>query len=269
MSDIILGLALSAIIAGAAYYKQSLSPSGFVAAIILGTLIFTLGTWLSWSVLILFFISSSLLSKFRAQDKSLVEADFAKTGRRDWLQVLANGAVGLALAFLWWLTADAVYCVGYIAAFAAVNADTWATEIGVLSRKPPVDILTLQPTAPGASGAVSPLGLGAALAGSAFIALASALGLLVLDEKTAFPLVLVAATLGGFFGSIVDSILGATVQAMFQCPACGKLTERKLHCAQPTKMVRGLKSFSNDMVNLLCSLLDSLLAMAVYYYFGR
>jgi uncharacterized protein (TIGR00297 family) len=266
MSHFIWGLALSAIIAGAAYYKQSLSPSGFVAAIILGALIFGLGTWLSWSILILFFISSSLLSKFRSRDKSLVVADFAKTGRRDWLQVLANGAVGLALVILWRLTADAVYCVGYIAAFAAVNADTWATEIGVLSKKPPVNILTLQATAPGASGAVSPLGLTASLAGSAFIALAAALGLSLVDGETGFPLVLAAATLGGFFGSIVDSILGATVQTMYRCSVCGKLTERKLHCAQATRMARGLKCFPNDLVNLLCSLAGSLLAMGMYCY---
>lgn len=269
MLDLVLGLTLSAIVAAMAYYKKSLSLSGLFAAIILGCLIYFLCGWLPWSILILFFISSSLLSKFKRQHKLTVEADFAKTGCRDWLQVTANGAVGLLLVLVWWLTEDNLYCIGYLAALATVNADTWATEIGVLSKKAPVSILTLQPTSPGVSGAVSPLGTSAALAGSTFIALPSALGLLLLGWKSSTLLpVIVAVALGGFFGCMVDSLLGATVQAMYRCQVCGKITERNIHHDLPTILFRGLKFFHNDLVNLLSSLLGSLMAMILYFILG-
>lgn len=263
-ADLGLGLLLSLAVAWAAYRKKSLSVSGLYAAVVLGTLIYLLGGLLFWAILILFFISSSLLSKFRRKDKVLIEQDFAKTGNRDWLQVLANGAVGLGFAAAWRVTGDSLFAVGYIATFATVNADTWATEIGILSSRPPVGILTFKPVTPGASGAISFLGTSAALAGAIFIALVSGLGLMLTDPGSfSFLLVLAGGISGGIFGCLTDSLLGATVQAAYRCPVCGKLTERKIHHQQTTQLVRGFRFFHNDMVNLASSLLGGLLAMIV------
>lgn len=264
--DLVLGLVLSGAVAGAAYWKKALSPSGLFAAIILGTVIYVLGNLLFWGILILFFISSSLLSKFKRQAKTRIEQDFAKTGRRDWLQVLANGSVGLVFAAAWWFTGNPLFAVGYIGAFATVNADTWATEIGILSSSPPVNILNLRPAEPGASGAVSPLGTGAALMGAAFIAFFAGLGLTAF-VPISLTQVMAAGTLGGISGCLFDSLLGTTVQAMYQCRVCGKLTERTVHHQQDTILVRGLKFFHNDLVNLTSSLLGALAAMALFYIF--
>jgi len=265
VTEFTLGLLLSTAIAGAAYRKKSLSTSGFWAAIVLGTSVFALGSWLHWALLILFFISSSLLSSFKRQKKKAVEADFAKTGCRDWLQVLANGSIGLGYALAWRLSGEFLFCVGYIAAFATVNADTWATEIGVLSRNPPISILTYKPTSPGASGAISALGTGAAMTGAGFISLAAAIALYFTGPEHSNIFVLfLAATAGGVFGCFVDSLMGATVQAMYKCPQCGKLTERTIHHNQTTELVRGFRFFHNDMVNFSSSLLGSILAMLIY-----
>lgn len=261
--DLGLGLILSGAVAGAAYWKKALSPSGLIAAIILGTLIYVLGQLLFWAILILFFISSSLLSKFKRQAKTRIEQDFAKTGRRDWLQVLANGSVGLGFATAWRLTGNPLFAVGYIGAFATVNADTWATEIGILSSRPPVNILNLRPAEPGASGAVSPLGTCAALMGAAFIAILAGLGLTA-TVPTSLIQVLAAGTVGGIGGCLFDSLLGATVQAMYQCQVCGKLTERTVHHQQETILVRGFRFFHNDLVNLASSLLGALAAMTLF-----
>lgn len=264
--DFGLGISLSLLVAAAAWKKGSLSLSGFFAATILGTLVWLLGHWLFWSILIAFFITSSLLSRFQRENKANVEKEYAKSGRRDWIQVAANGLVGLSFAAGWAFSGqNPLWAAGYFATFAAVNADTWATEIGVLSQRPPVSILTLKPVSPGMSGAVSRLGTTAALAGALFIATASAIGLGVSSQGTSnlVGLALVAAV-GGFAGALIDSLLGATLQVMYRCAGCGKLTERREHCGQPTRRARGLAWLNNDLVNAISSLAGALLAIALW-----
>jgi uncharacterized protein (TIGR00297 family) len=263
--DLFWGLGLSSLVAYGAYRKGSLSPSGLFAATVLGTLIFVLGKLLFWAIMILFFVSSSLLSKINHGNKALVQQEFAKTGRRDWLQVLANSAVGLSFAAAYWYSGNQLFIVGYVATFATVNADTWATEIGILSNRPPISILSFKPGAPGVSGAVSLLGTGAALAGALFISSLAGIGLLWSNAPSMNWLLIIAVgTLGGFAGCLTDSLLGATVQAMFKCRVCGKLTEKKEHHGQPTQLAQGLLLFQNDMVNLTSSLVGGLLAMAIF-----
>ena len=59
-------------------------------------------------------------------------------------------------------------------------------------------------------------------------------------------------TLAGVVGSAVDSLLGATVQAGFECPACRRPTERAVHaCGTACRHVRGVRWMTNDTVNLL------------------
>src|SRR5690554_5614557 len=196
--DLVLGLIFSGVVAWVAFRKNSLALSGFYAATILGGLIYLFKP-IYWVIMIIFFISSSLLSKFKRQAKVEVEQDFAKDGRRDWLQVIANGVIGLAFAIAYGLSGDHLFTIGYIASFATVNADTWATEIGVLSSRPPVSILTFKPVTPGVSGAVSLLGTSAALAGAALIVAISCLGLVSVPDINLLMVVL-AGTLGGKIG---------------------------------------------------------------------
>ena len=64
-----------------------------------------------------------------------------------------------------------------------------------------------------------------------------------------------AAAVSGLAGSLFDSLLGATVQAIYRCPACGVETERTVHrCGNATRHVRGWAWLDNDWVNFFCSL---------------
>ena len=263
------GLVLSVAVAWLAYRRQSLSRSGVYGAVLVGTLIFGLGGWPWGLLLIAFFASSSALSHYRLQQKEVISRHFAKTGCRDLGQVLANGGLGALLAIAFRLTGGSQPWLffAFAGAMAAVNADTWATELGLLSRKKPRVITTLEEAEPGTSGAVSWLGLAASLAGAwliGFLALVFQVTKELLAAGTANPrlawLPLVAA-LGGMVGSLFDSILGATLQATYYCMHCGTETERPVHgCGRQPLYVRGWHWLGNDWVNLLSSLAGALAA---------
>src|SRR5690606_2769225 len=96
---------------------------------------------------------------------------FSKGHRRDWAQVAANGGLGALLAVAHaLLPGEAWPWMAFAGAMAAVNADTWATELGVLNPTPPRLVTSGKPVERGTSGAVSVGGSLAALAGAALVA---------------------------------------------------------------------------------------------------
>lgn len=260
------GFGLAGFISLAAYALRSLSLSGAVASTLLGAAVFGLGGF-SWAVLLVgFFVSSSLLSRLFKQRKAGMSEKYAKGSRRDAGQVLANGGVAglLAIAqavfpsagFLWVMAAGTL---------AAVNADTWSTELGILSRVNPRLITNGRVVEKGTSGAVSWTGTIAAAGGAAFIGL---LAVLFWPEYAggaslaAAPIRLFVIILAGLAGAFVDSLLGATVQAIYHCPSCAKETERHpLHaCGTETSQIRGWTWLNNDGVNWVCALTGALTA---------
>ena len=280
MPQLLLGLILSLAIGLLGYRRRSLTRSGVLGAVLTGTLIFGLGG-LTWGgLLIAFFVSSSLLSHWRAARKAAVADVFAKTGQRDLAQALANGGLGAALAVAHWLAPHPLWFAAFVGAMAAVNADTWATEIGVLNPAPPRLVTTFKPVPAGTSGGISLLGTLAALAGGLFIGLCAAVLLLPLPlglgrgEGLLPPLpegegrgeglgLLLIGAVAGLLSALFDSLLGATVQRVYVCPVCGKETERRVHHGQTTRPLRGWSGLDNDGVNFLASLVGALLGAAL------
>jgi uncharacterized protein (TIGR00297 family) len=267
--NLLIGFFLAAVIAILAWRAGSLNRSGAWAAALSGGLIFGLGGF-PWAVLLLtFFISSSGLSRAFSRRKADLSEKFSKGGRRDWAQVLANGGLGALLVLIHaWQPQAAWTWIAFVGAMAAVNADTWATELGVLSPTPPRLMTTGQRVPVGTSGGVTALGTTAALGGGIFIGLmALALGQVEaiwgsspLNGHHLFWLVPIGI-LGGLAGSTFDSLLGATVQGIYYCPQCQKETEARIHrCGQPTRHLRGWRWLNNDLVNFGSSIVGSLIA---------
>jgi len=270
--ELVGGLALSLVIGVAGYRRGALSGSGVVGALIVGTLMFGLGGWEWGTLLVAFFVSSSALSFYRAHDKHKLAEKFAKGHQRDMGQALANGGVAALLALLSQLLptpplvgegkGGVLWFVACAGAMAAVNADTWATELGVLSPHLPRLITTGRQVEVGASGGVTWLGTGASLGGALVIGL---LGGLVLHQGWALAgALLLATTVGGLIGSLFDSLLGASVQAIYWCDACQKETERRIHrCGTQTRLLRGWRWLGNDAVNFFASIAGALVAMGI------
>ncbi len=248
---------VAAIVAFLAARSHALTIGGAIAAFAIGTIVFGIGGWPGALVLFAFFIPSTLLSRVgRTRKRALV--DIGKHGARDAMQVLANGGIA-ALTMLFAPRFGGGALVAFAGAFAAAAADTWATEIGTLSKGSPRSILTLRPIATGISGAVTWQGSLAQVAGAAVVAAVASL-----VHVAPFAPVLA----GGVAGSIVDSLLGATLQTLRYCPTCQRECETNPHvCGTPTQIRRGVRWFDNDAVNFAATIAGAVVAYG--YFFSR
>jgi uncharacterized protein (TIGR00297 family) len=268
------GLILSIAIGGLAYWRQSLTASGWLGAVITGTLTFGFGGWPWGLTLITFFISSSLLSRYKETIKERRAAEkFSKGGRRDLAQALANGGVAALVALLYGLLGEpAILLALFLGVMATVTADTWATELGVLSNSPPRLVTNGRLVEPGTSGGVTATGTTAAAAGGFLIGSAMLIFTVLVEFPAGFPAIpwwmLPAGLIGGLAGAMVDSLLGATIQAIYRYPD-GRETERTVaRDGTPTTFVRGWRWMNNDVVNLLSSLTGGLGAALVFLLFA-
>ncbi len=263
---LLIGLSLAALIGWLGMKRGALSRSGAAGATLIGGLTFGFGGPVWGLILIAFFLSSSLLSLLGRDAKARIAHEAAKDSRRDLAQTLANGGLAALFATLAGIvTPDSrwypICFLAFLGALSAATADTWATELGILSTQPPRMITTGQPASPGASGGVTPLGLAASLVGGAFLGLC-ALFLLYLTTNAAFWLLPAFCALAGFIGAAFDSLLGATWQATYFCQPCAKTTERTIHrCGAATRLVRGVWWLDNDAVNVFATLAGAFVAV--------
>ena len=235
---LIFAIAITAI----AYKKKSLTSGGALAAAMIGTMICFTSQEIGIVALLLFFISSSAWSRFRKSQKQAVEEQFEKTGQRDAMQVWANGGVGAVFSVIYFASGDISFLYGVIVSFAAANADTWATELGILNTREPISLRTWKRVPKGSSGAISLFGSLCSFIGSAFVVFPCVLWIqqdLSLGQPLFFTCV-------GFAGAFCDSIIGAFLQAVY-LDQNGKESEKRKENAK----VRGYNWINNDVVNFV------------------
>ena len=254
-------------VAGGAYALRWLTLSGAIATFCVGFVVYGFGQWQAAAPLLAFFISSSILSKIGRMKKAAQGMPAEKGDQRDAWQVTANGGLATLCVLAHALlvnhippTIDRYLPMLFLATLAAVNADTWATEIGSLAGGTPRMLSNWRPATPGTSGAISFMGTLAAAGGALFIPLC-AYRLWPLDLPS-----LVAIAWAGFLGSFFDSILGASVQGQFRDAVTGEPTEKSFSSGKPALLVRGLRWVNNDLVNLLASIGGAICAWALLRY---
>ncbi|MBI3161097.1 MAG: DUF92 domain-containing protein [Chloroflexi bacterium] len=260
--QLLFGFLIALLIAFAAYKARSLNKSGAIAATFTGTVIFGIGGW-EWAIVLLtFFIASSALGRAFKKRKQGLDEKCSKGHERDAGQVFGNGGIATVFAALYFFFPNELWpWLGFSASLAAVNADTWATELGVLNPNPPRMITDLRKVVEkGTSGGISLIGTIASLAGSALIAF---LASLLTDNWSLF----LPVTFSGLAGSLFDSLLGGTVQAMYFCLKDNKETEKHpLHtCGTKTTHIRGWTWLSNDWVNFACGIFGVIVAFLTFF----
>jgi uncharacterized protein (TIGR00297 family) len=260
ITDIIIGIGISILVAGLAYLKRSLTMNGFLTATFLGTIIYSFGGVLVWSVLIAFFISSSLLTKLHEKK------DQSTSKGRNYVQVLSNGLVASIFSILYYFLNLEILLLAAVVSISTSNADTWASEIGILSKGKTYHIVNWKIVPKGVSGAVSGLGTVASLIGALFIGLVFSM---IYGFIKGFNLEILMyygfiVTIGGFLGCMIDSYLGALLQAKYRGLDSGKLTEKNWLPNEKVVLASGLAIMTNDAVNLLSGLASAVLTVLLF-----
>jgi uncharacterized protein (TIGR00297 family) len=150
---------------------------------------------LFFPVFLVFLVASVAVTKYgysKKREMNLYEHE------RSWENVLANGLVPVVAA----IAAPSLGWGAYVGAVAAITADKFASELGVLGGAP-ISLLTLKAGRKGESGCVSAFGTLMSLDGALIIGIAafSLMG-------GANPWIIVQIGLIGFAGSMADSIAG-------------------------------------------------------------
>lgn len=306
----LFGILFSILIAGYGLKKRALSNDGAAAGFVVGLFCCVLGGYRGAFVLFTFFISSSKLTRFRSAIKKKVEHEFKKGGQRNATQVFANGAMGCLFAILFAYSATSswngllgfeespldtvnstwpsVFMMGYIAHYACCNGDTWASELGIASNtlqpllllgiRPNGSLIIFQRVPRGTNGGVSTVGTLASVAGGLLIGLCFCVVELLLNIFSGglslgyLISICCWATFAGFYGSMVDSILGGLCQNSLLEKSSGRILEIKGRVSQldttETKHITGLGFLDNHQVNFLASLITSITTAGLYYFLG-
>jgi uncharacterized protein (TIGR00297 family) len=192
-----------------------------VLGVIIGVLVFFFAHWPGYLLLVLFVVAGSGLSRVGWDRKAKLGAAESHGGRRGIENVAANLGVPAICCLIYPASGGhGAFLMAYAGAVVAALADTVSAEIGVLSVAQPVLITTRKAVPHGTNGAVSPLGFGAAaLSCVAAAALAWSDGFFALalsegSSRSARTMAIAAGILviAGMLGTVVDSILGATIE---------------------------------------------------------
>jgi uncharacterized protein (TIGR00297 family) len=241
--DLTVGFVLALFTAVTSIRFKALTKDGAAVTFILAFIIYGFGG-LKWTLpIFVFFVLSSVLSKIRHSRNKLVEERFEKSGNRDANQVLANGAFGLILVIANSFFPKELFYHFYVLYIASMCADTWGTEIGTFFKNKTYSIITFREVDAGVSGGVSLLGTLGSVAGALIIVLVSSHWI-----ENVWMLLIIACL--AFISSLIDSLLGSTIQVQYKCNICKLDTEKEIHCETKTNLYSGIKFFNNDVVNL-------------------
>jgi len=276
------------------YTRSSLSTTGALAALVVGA--GTIGCSLRMGItLMAFFFASSKLTQYKEDMKIELDDSAKKGGQRDWKQVLCNGAIPTAIAIaygvlvgcvdvplglsaqmeVWRAKAATLLGGAFLGYYAACCGDTWASELGPLSPATPVLITTMRPVRRGTNGGVTAAGLLASAGGGAFVGAAFYAAALVsptlwiLEGQHAaavaqWGLILLGAA-AGLAGSLLDSLLGATLQYTGFNTVTGRVTSTP---GPGINHISGVAFLDNNMVNMVsASVMSGLTALAAVRLF--
>jgi len=279
--------------------KRSLSPSGGITAFVVGFLMMAVPLRSFGVSLIIFYLVGSKATKVGKEVKARLEEGHQEAGYRNWEQVLCNSFSAFVASVLWtasyvldspvssllsgfvphdkiydsaewcavssgsWSRALVFVALGH---FACCLGDTLASELGILSKSPPRLITTGKAVPPGTNGGVSVVGTVASVAGGLIMGLTLAVTLFIESSacrQDAYGLIQLMGwgALAGLIGSLIDSLMGATIQrTKFSAKTNKIMTDES---SSPVKefdvrIISGLDILTNNQVNLLSSIVTSL-----------
>ncbi|KAL7482197.1 hypothetical protein ACHAW6_007888 [Cyclotella cf. meneghiniana] len=250
--------------------RKSLTSHGAIAAWIVGFLSIACG-WRGF-LLLLFYVVGTKATKYKIQQKSLLDSSADESSCRGPNQVLACSVVGVMIQLL-----HVVFCgveksidfsndafassltCALIAHHSTNLGDTLASELGILSKREPILITSGRRVPRGTNGGVTALGTAFSALGG-FVIGAGAVSLDTINGLDIKPLsYILFGTTCGVVGSIIDSLLGATVQATHYDKKTGCVHSCSFEGDFPSKtvLISGKNIITNAQVNVVSVLITS------------
>ncbi|XP_065010521.1 protein PGR-like [Musa acuminata AAA Group] len=274
-------LLLSFSVAARALKRKSVDSSAVLVGIPI-MVIHMLAGYRFAALLLVFFSTSSKVTRLGEAKKRATDAEFKEGGQRNWIQVLSNSIIATILVVIFArITQGHDRCLdskdstvitallgGIVGHYACCNGDTWSSELGMLSSAQPRLITTFKKVRKGTNGGVTVHGLLAAVAAGFVIGVAFALVGMVTTECSADIakrqlFVVPIATAAGLFGSLIDSFLGATLQFSGYCTVRKKVVGNE----GPTVVkISGASILDNNAVNAVSILLTTLITSVTCMY---
>jgi len=263
------------------HQRRALSTTGALLALLVGFCL-SLAHYSFFLALLAFFISSSKAVRYR----HLVTQSGGQEAPRTWLQVLCHGVMATILSLLYVLDVGSADLpvdfrhhyraswlgVGVLGAVACCNGDTWALELGqLLAKADPRLVTTFQKVPKGTNGGVTMEGLVASLVGGLVVGLAYYLGIAMAATQADLAMAPVQLTIilvggvGGLLGSLLDSLLGATLQFSGKDVKTGRIVEVARQGVVP---ISGKMVMDNHSVNLVSTILTALMLPKVALAMG-
>ncbi len=253
----IAGFVLIVSVGWIGYFHKSVDLAGFITGLLIGTIFVIAGGFPAGLMLVTFFLLGSIFTKYKYKTKEYIGAAELKGGARTWKNVFANLFFPTLALASYSVSMWEPAIIAFLSSLSGALSDTLGSEIGVLSRRPPVMIHNLKEVPPGTSGAVSPLGTLASLLGSFIIPL-EALSISMVDFHG-----FLTASILGFFCSIIDSYLGV-LQVRYRCKSGDRIVEDPTLCYEDSPyMVSGMAWLNNHTVNLFSTGLTAIIALII------
>ncbi len=229
-----------------AIYSGAMSVDGGICAFFLFALV---GYFGEGFVPVLFIALLFLLSTVVSVIGKKVQK--ARNGRKEGhkarraYQITAVGLFAIIALILHKTTGRTLFYYIFFLALTEQIADSMASDLGSLTKGKNVSIITFRPVEKGISGGISVLGTFCALV-SSFVLMGIPLALGKVDVR-----VFLVVSILAFLGTLVDSIVGALAQSLYQCGDCGAFTEAGRHCDRPARLIKGFRLIDNVAVNYI------------------
>ncbi len=196
-------------------------------------------------------------------------------GQRNWIQVLCNGGVATIAAVAYVLaqggfgespfrvpSPPSLMALACICSLSCSCGDTWASEVGSIMGGTPRLITTLNRVPRGTNGGVTLVGFVCSFGGGVAVGVAYFLGLAIfigfesLGDFYSQSSIVLLGGVAGLAGSVVDSLLGATIQYSGLVEKGGHIVHQPGH---GVRHISGWDIVGNHAVNLISCLLTSIL----------